>query len=402
MPAIADTRVLVEDGVISPDQAAEILARSRSVMMSMAINAILTGGIVAATGGLIFWLADALAVACVGLVALFLGYLILRKGSGQFRMFGTAATLIGAGLLIGGAGVELVLNFEELASGTMILAGGLIAAAAAYTYRNARHENAFVIGALTAMGIGLHFAGFLHLFERHEISGITTSGFNFYAAALLICVGWFLDVRLVTALAIVPFAQILDTGVFYQHAIYAFYSPESTLTILQMVALIALCLWAARTRDMRHARHALILAVMAFIVANLSALVGSLWGDYVGESIWGPDRRTSSQSYDDWIEHRDAFRATAIYIHETVFSIVWAAALLGVVAWAAHVHNRGLFYAGLTFGGIHAYTQMFEEFGDEPLAFVIGGLAAIPLAWGMWRLNTLFTKVADGPEGTRV
>ena len=41
----------------------------------------------------------------------------------------------------------------------------------------------------------------------------------------------------------------------------------------------------------------------------------------------------------------------------------------------------------MTFGGIHAYTQMFESFGDEPLAWALGGLAAIPLAWGLWRLN---------------
>ena len=35
------------------------------------------------------------------------------------------------------------------------------------------------------------------------------------------------DVRLVTALAIVLFAQILDTGTFYFGA-YVFYSPEQT------------------------------------------------------------------------------------------------------------------------------------------------------------------------------
>ena len=46
-----------------------------------------------------------------------------------------------------------------------------------------------------------------------------------------------------------------------------------------------------------------------------------------------------------------------------------------------------MFNTALTFAGIHAYTQLFETFGDEPLAYVIGGLAAIPLAWGLWRLD---------------
>ena len=45
----------------------------------------------------------------------------------------------------------------------------------------------------------------------------------------------------------------------------------------------------------------------------------------------------------------------------------------------------------LTFAAIHAYTQLFESFGDEPLAYFIGGLAAIPLAWGLWRLNGWIT-----------
>ena len=68
--------------------------------------------------------------------------------------------------------------------------------------------------------------------------------------------------------------------------------------------------------------------------------------------------------------------------------MVWAV-LLAVCAafWTAHANRRGLFNATMTFAAIHAYTQMFESYGDEPLAWAIGGLAAIPLAWGMWRLN---------------
>ncbi|MEL6978006.1 MAG: cisplatin damage response ATP-dependent DNA ligase, partial [Pseudomonadota bacterium] len=45
--------------------------------------------------------------------------------------------------------------------------------------------------------------------------------------------------------------------------------------------------WIARHRPERIARHARVLAVLGFVVANLCALVGSLFGDYVGETIWG-------------------------------------------------------------------------------------------------------------------
>ena len=64
--------------------------------------------------------------------------------------------------------------------------------------------------------------------------------------------------------------------------------------------------------------------------------------------------------------------------------------LIIAAAWSAHTNRRGIFNASMTFGAIHAYTQVFETFYDEPLAYVVGGLAAIPLAWGLWRLNNRF------------
>ncbi len=63
-------------------------------------------------------------------------------------------------------------------------------------------------------------------------------------------------------------------------------------------------------------------------------------------------------------------------------------------------NRRGLFNAGMTFAGIHGYTQMLESFSDEPLAYVIGGLAAIPLAFGLWRLNNVWFQPLD-VAGTR-
>ncbi|MDC1381806.1 hypothetical protein N8388_02200 [Octadecabacter sp.] len=73
-----------------------------------------------------------------------------------------------------------------------------------------------------------------------------------------------------------------------------------------------------------------------------------------------------------------------------MYSIVWAVVLILAAFWSATTNRRGIFNAAMTFGGIQAYTQAFETFYDEPLAYMIGGLAAIPLAWGLWRLNTVF------------
>ena len=130
---------------------------------------------------------------------------------------------------------------------------------------------------------------------------------------------------------------------------------------------------------------------MGFVVANLCFLVGSLWGDVVGLSFW--EAATPYPQSGDWTARdaaRAAFQARTLVISEHVFAVVWAGLLAAAAVWAARGNRRGLFNAAMTFGAIHAYTQVFESFYDQPVAYVIGGLAAIPLAWGLWRLNERF------------
>lgn len=392
MHTIADTKMLVEEGVISQAAARIIEARARSTMVNMAINALLCAGILAATFGLIFWLADAFAVAVFGVLMALAGLLTLHRGAALYAMFGNAATLIGAGMLIGGAGIELLGKHPDIAGWAMGAGGAAVAMLAGWSFARAHLTSGFVTGAVMLMGGALHLCGLGVLMDQFNVTGLPVTGFWFYAAVLIAAMGLLIDVRLVSALAIVPFAQMLDTGTFYFHAAYVFYSPEPVLSILQMAALITGMLWVARLRPERTARHARIHVMMGFIVANLCALVGSLWGDVVGETVWGPGRFRYGQGmvFETWQEVRDAFRAGAMIVHEHVFSVLWALALLITGFVAAHRNHRGMFNAAVTFAGIHAYTQMFETFYDEPLAYVIGGLAAIPLAWGMWRLNAWF------------
>ena len=66
MHVVADTDQLVADGVITQPQAEEIRARARDTMVTLAVNTLLCAGIIAATAGFIFWLADALSVAVLG------------------------------------------------------------------------------------------------------------------------------------------------------------------------------------------------------------------------------------------------------------------------------------------------------------------------------------------------
>ena len=102
MHTIADTNMLVEEGVITRSAARIIEVRARNTMVALAINTLLCAGILAATFGLIFWLADAAAVAVTGVLMLAGGLLVLARGKDLYAMFGNAATLIGAGMLLGG------------------------------------------------------------------------------------------------------------------------------------------------------------------------------------------------------------------------------------------------------------------------------------------------------------
>ncbi len=403
MQAVADIKLLVKEGIITSEQAEIIEAKARETMVYLAINALLCFGIIAATGGFIAWLGTPASVATTGLLFSGMGVLILAYASELFRMFGNASMLIGAGMLIGGASVELMSNYEQFAGAAMSAGGFIIAGGAAWFFKSDRVSARFVIGSITLMGVAMHLVGIAFFLDQTDISGAPIVGFYLYATVALVMVGLLTDVRLVTALAIIPFAQALDTSTNYFHAAYAFYSPETTLSIIQMAALIALCLWIAAQQPERIARHARVLAVMAFVVANLCALVGSLWGDWIGETIWGPTfhwepNTTMEQQQAAWREFeadRAAFRETALHVSYNVFSVFWAAALAALILSSAHKAQRGLFNASLTFAGIHLYTQFFESYYDEPLAYVIGGVAAIPIAWGMWRLDNWIVAKRD-------
>ncbi len=392
MPVLADTHALVAESVITPTQASEIESRARQLMVSAGINIVLCAGTLAATLGLIAYLADPLTVAITGILLLGGGLFILHRSPDVYRMFGNAAALIGSGMLIGGGFAELQTTYPDHAGIASLLLGLPIMGLAGRALLLGGLTARFVAGSIFLMGLALHLAGFGTLVEQYEVSGILKSLSFLYAAIALGLAGWIMDNRWVTALAIAPFAQMLDTSTSYFHAAYVFYSPESTLSIAQMAVLITGCVFVLPKVAERTARHLRITAVMGFVVANLCALVGSLWGDTIGSHIWGP-QAAGRGAYDDWQAYgaaKEAFELTAITISAEVYSVLWAFALIGLIFFAAHKNLRGLFNTGVTFLAIHGYTQAFETFGDEPLAYVIGGFLAIPLAWGMWRYNQRF------------
>lgn len=386
---VANTDQLLQDGILTEAQADEIKQRARGAMVTIAVNMLLTGGIVAATLGLIFLLRDAFSVAVFGGLLLAAGLLVLRASGALYQMAGNASALIGAGMLIGGSGLKIAETLQDDAGPWLLLAGALIAALCVWRFLRAKPQLRFAYGAAFAMAMAMHLTGVYMTLAASEWSGLPVALTHFYVTAALVAAGFLLDSRLITAIAIVPFAQMLDTGTYYFTAAYVFYSPEPTLTVLQMALLIAGCLYVSKGAGQVVQRQAGVLMVMAFVVANLSALVGSIWGDVVGSHLWGP--QGNYDAYEgDWNAYDDAvetFRDNALVIGEGVFSVLWALALAALVFWAAQTNRRALFNAAMTFAGIHLYTQMFESFYASPLAYVIGGFMAIPLAMLLWRLN---------------
>lgn len=388
---VAQTDQLIADGVINPAQADEIQTRARAAMIALCVNSLLITGIVAATLGLVFFLASALSVAICGGLFLGAGLLILRNGAELYRMFGNASALIGSGMLISGTGFELADKMQDIAGVLMAIIGAILAGLFFWRFRAGFMRLRFAYGAVLAMAVALHLVGIYSAAYEFDLAGWPMPFIHFYVFAVIAALGLALDLRIITALAIVPFAQMLDTGTYYFSAAYVFYSPESTLSILQMSLLIGSCLWVVGRGSAALARQVGILMIMAFIVANLCFLVGSIWGDVVGSHLFGPKRG----DFDEWGPYWDAvqaYRDTLPHISEGIYAIVWALLLAGLIVWAAMSNKRGMFNAAMTFAGIHAYTQMFESFYDEPLAYVIGGLAAVPLAFGLWRLNNAWFK----------
>ena len=146
------------------------------------------------------------------------------------------------------------------------LIGAVITAA---LHQKGSDRTGFLTGSILLMTTAMHIGGLYLWAGDADLPGAIVPMLHLYVATITLAVGIFIDVRLITALAIVPFAQMLDTGTFYWHAMYAFYSPETTLSILQLSVAMAVCVAVSGILVDRYRRHTHIFGIMAFIVANM-------------------------------------------------------------------------------------------------------------------------------------
>ena len=119
---------------------------------------------------------------------------------------------------------------------------------------------------------------------------------------------------------------------------------------------------------------------MSLILVNFGFWIGSLWGDYPGET-WA-----QGEDYRLW-SNREAWRRAHLHIPETAFIVGWAIVIVAVGVWAARTNRRWVVTTAAVFGAIEFYTQWFERLGAEPWAIIVAGLTIVGFAIVLWRYN---------------
>ncbi|MEX2648035.1 MAG: hypothetical protein WD673_03375 [Alphaproteobacteria bacterium] len=386
---LVDIDSAVADGTLTPEAGIELKRRARAAMVGYAINLALFAGVVMVIAGAAAWLKDRQALAALGVALAAVGTFTLIRGGPRVRLVANAAAIIGATLAMG-ALVDLLFEGRTERVGVGV-ALGLPAIAIGWTMRRSAPTTLSVLGGwIMLLGAGVHVAGILTTESRLGLEWVAL----LYAGTVAIACGVILDVRFVTATAMVPLAAALSSRTFYGHATYGVAIYESSLTIVQMSLIALVALAVSRGFSERFARHARTLGQLSLIWINMAFWVGSLWGDVVGFHLWGPRWDAVTAGIYDWGVRiaaweaaSKAFKADAIVISADVFAALWALGILAVGAWGASTARRAVLNIAVTFGAIHFYTQYFERLHVTPAAIVVAGVIAIIAAWLLWAVN---------------
>ncbi len=327
MKIVLDITKLVEDGDLSPEQAEKLKNLAAKETGSLGINVLLSLGVVAISAGFLA-LEPSVATALVLGVALVASGLALKQyRQEQWGLLGTANIMVGA-LTVSG--------------GLIILWDGSV--------------GAFALVTLILLALGI----------------LARSGLLIGVSPLVL-------------------ASVLGSSTGYLHASYMLVIREATV----IIAVFALLAWGTFFLSKRlpaaYERLALIYSRVSLLLVNFGFWVGSLWGDYPGES-W-----VHSQIYEDPAKFREpyqqleAWRESALFISDVVFAGLWALALIAVGAWGVKRNRRFVVNTAAVFGSILFYTQWYEHLGATPVTVIFGGVVTVGIALGLWKYNRLVT-----------
>jgi iron complex transport system permease protein len=148
----------------------------------------------------------------------------------------------------------------------------------------------------------------------------------------------------------------------YFHASYFLVIKEPILTVLVFSLLGIGAHQLSKKLAPDYERIAIASARTSAFLVNFGFWVGSLWGD------------------------RSDMRE--VVISSSIFALLWALALLATAIWSWKQNRRWVLNTVATFGGIHFYTQWFENLGATPGTVLIAGLLALGFAAGLRSINT--------------
>ena len=327
MKIVLDITKLVEDGDLSPEQARKLINLAAKKTGSLGINILLSLGVVAIAGG----------------------FLALEPS----------------------VAIALVLGVALVASGLAL--------------RQYRQEQWGLLGTANLTGGALTFSGGLIILWDGSIAAFAL------VAAILLVLGILARSGLLIGISPLVLASVLGSSTGYLHASYMLIIREATI----IIAVFALLAWATFLLSKRlpaaYDSLALTYSRVSLLLVNFGFWVGSLWGDYPGES-W-----VHSRIYEDpatfWTSYQQlaAWRESAVFISDHMFAGSWALALIAVGAWGVKRNRRFVVNTAALFASILFYTQWFEHLGATPPVVIFSGVVAVAIALGLWKYNRLVT-----------
>jgi len=217
---VLDITRLVREGKLSEDEAARLRVLASRDTGTLAINILMSFGAIAVSAGILALNPSFEIGAAVGVTLLLIGLGVIFAGSEQWSLLGTAITVIGT-LLLSGSSIGL---FEGQIAGTA-------------------------------------FTAFLLFF----VASLIQSAF-------------------LMALVPLALAGALGSSTDYSHAAYMLIIGEPTITIVAFSLLAAIAYFLSQRLGPAYERLAIVFARTSLLLVNFGFWVGSLWGDYPGES----------------------------------------------------------------------------------------------------------------------
>jgi iron complex transport system permease protein len=180
-------------------------------------------------------------------------------------------------------------------------------------------------------------------------------------AALFAVAGLFAKSSLLAVLSTLMLSASIGAKTGYFHASYFLVIKEPVLTVIIFSLLAIGAYQLSKKLSTDYERIAIASARTSVFLVNFGFWIGSLWGD--------------------------RFDTREVVVSSSIFAVLWAAALLATAIWSWKHNRRWVLNTVATFGGIHFYTQWFENLGATPATVLTAGLLALGFGAGLRSIN---------------